>query len=569
MGLLDTSALKAAKLKGKITQALAKHDIDQSEQVLQDMNVQEERNAKILQLIDQTRQTIAGMKPPELPDVVPMPSRGQLAAVGVNALLGGGVNQGINQAMQVAGLQEERDYKQGLQQYQSQGKMLEAQMEGLGDQYQAGIRNEQSLGQRYDRIQRDQATEYGRSQTALGAALSRYQSANSAGEKQAAAVEANRIAETMGVGQVIGPDQLAMDLQDAAMQQRDRNLQAANKFNSYVEGIRRTNGQLTEADLAQLEPMRQELIRQGVPENLMPDPSKEVTLAKQRLEASARQFNQMFGLRKEAEARRAAETQERLRIAKDNLALARERFTLTKDNADWDRVVAERSRENAAKKELTGILRTELSAIEKDLSSANLTLRQYEREASKLTGNEKIAAQAKVDAQKKVVSDLAAKKATITNKLSELRTNAEEEIQASQVPQGGGGFTDRVLAFAQSTARGKDIDCSKFTQAFFRSSGVELPGTAVSQYRHIQQRNAFVKRPDVAPGDLVFFDNGLRTSFNTKGKAISKGVYANHVGIVSRVENGQIFVVDDSAGRAPKERPLGSKYRVLGFGRPV
>ena len=91
-----------------------------------------------------------------------------------------------------------------------------------------------------------------------------------------------------------------------------------------------------------------------------------------------------------------------------------------------------------------------------------------------------------------------------------------------------GGVWESIVGQIRSAAKScpPGQDCSQFTQTITKQMGANLPRTAVQQFKATKRVDA----KDLAPGDLVFFDNGLRDSYNTQGKAV-KGGYVNHVGI--------------------------------------
>lgn len=104
-------------------------------------------------------------------------------------------------------------------------------------------------------------------------------------------------------------------------------------------------------------------------------------------------------------------------------------------------------------------------------------------------------------------------------------------------------------------------DCSSFTRSVLKQRGIAAPRTAVEQF-HASQR---VGQQDLAPGDLVFFDNKKRDNYNTGGgsKRVGAG-YVNHVGIYAG--NGQ-FVADHGEGDPSTRKPqdLSSYLKKTGY----
>ena len=84
------------------------------------------------------------------------------------------------------------------------------------------------------------------------------------------------------------------------------------------------------------------------------------------------------------------------------------------------------------------------------------------------------------------------------------------------------------------------FDCSGLLQYAFRAAGINLPRTAAQQGKVGQA----VDRQQAQPGDMVWFGSKNSPS-------------GQHIGLVSRVENGQIYIID-AAGKK-----LGVTERVL------
>lgn len=82
----------------------------------------------------------------------------------------------------------------------------------------------------------------------------------------------------------------------------------------------------------------------------------------------------------------------------------------------------------------------------------------------------------------------------------------------------------RVLRAGQKCPPG--IDCSRYTSTVLGRLGSKVNGSAVQQYHKTERVNL----PNLTPGDLVFFDNGRRDTYNTVGKRVGNR-FVNHVGI--------------------------------------
>jgi len=82
----------------------------------------------------------------------------------------------------------------------------------------------------------------------------------------------------------------------------------------------------------------------------------------------------------------------------------------------------------------------------------------------------------------------------------------------------------RVLRAGQKCPPG--IDCSRYTSTVLKRLGSKVQGSAVQQYHKTERVNL----GGLVPGDLVFFDNGKRDTYNTVGKRVGDR-FVNHVGI--------------------------------------
>lgn len=116
-------------------------------------------------------------------------------------------------------------------------------------------------------------------------------------------------------------------------------------------------------------------------------------------------------------------------------------------------------------------------------------------------------------------------------------------------------------------------DCSLFSQKWCKQSGIDIPRTAIQQYRSVGKMVLGIgdRRFDqLKPGDLLFWDNGKRTKFNTEGKAVmgAEGPegYVNHVGVY--LGGGKMAENDGSGNR--KVVPLASYgLTFMGARRPA
>ncbi len=115
-------------------------------------------------------------------------------------------------------------------------------------------------------------------------------------------------------------------------------------------------------------------------------------------------------------------------------------------------------------------------------------------------------------------------------------------------------------------------DCSLFTQRWYATKGVSIPRTAIQQYNATPRvlGKGQIDESRLQPGDLVFFDNGKRTPFNTEGKAVTipgtasggaiKTGYVNHVGIYA----GEGMIAHDPGNGTYKTVPL-SHFKGMTF----
>lgn len=145
-----------------------------------------------------------------------------------------------------------------------------------------------------------------------------------------------------------------------------------------------------------------------------------------------------------------------------------------------------------------------------------------------------------------------------------------DELNRSKVKTEITHTGNKVLEATKQCVPG--LDCSAFTQSTLGKIGAKVPRTAVEQFRGTHK----VAKMDgdysgLQPGDLVFFDNKQRDSYNTHGKQVDRDAYVNHVGIY--VGNGQFIHDPGKSSDNRKVQNLGSYlkktgFRFMGAGRP-
>lgn len=91
--------------------------------------------------------------------------------------------------------------------------------------------------------------------------------------------------------------------------------------------------------------------------------------------------------------------------------------------------------------------------------------------------------------------------------------------------------------YGGTTPRG--FDCSGFTQYVYKFRHLELPRNSEAQSKVGDK----VKSKNVKPGDLVFFKKGRKV---------------NHVGMVTKIENGEIYMIHSSSSRGIIEESITS-----------
>ncbi len=116
-------------------------------------------------------------------------------------------------------------------------------------------------------------------------------------------------------------------------------------------------------------------------------------------------------------------------------------------------------------------------------------------------------------------------------------------------------------------------DCSSFTAALAKQQGQTVTGNAIAQYNSLPlvlgpaaKKGVAADLSQLRPGDIVFFDNGLRNSKNTDGKASANG-FINHAAYY--IGNGE--VVQDNGSGILRKAPLSmmtNAYRFMGASRP-
>ena len=83
------------------------------------------------------------------------------------------------------------------------------------------------------------------------------------------------------------------------------------------------------------------------------------------------------------------------------------------------------------------------------------------------------------------------------------------------------------------------FDCSGFTQFVFKIHNIDLPHNSGAQ----SQVGEKVKSENIQPGDLVFFKKGRKV---------------NHVGLVTKIENGNVYMIHSSSSRGIIEESITS-----------
>lgn len=69
---------------------------------------------------------------------------------------------------------------------------------------------------------------------------------------------------------------------------------------------------------------------------------------------------------------------------------------------------------------------------------------------------------------------------------------------------------------------GIGYDCSSFTGSVYDAAGIEIAGTADTQYNQFKSKNSFFnEKSKLKPGDLVFFD------YNKDGKVDHVAIYTD------------------------------------------
>lgn len=87
----------------------------------------------------------------------------------------------------------------------------------------------------------------------------------------------------------------------------------------------------------------------------------------------------------------------------------------------------------------------------------------------------------------------------------------------------------------------RGVDCSGFVQTIFKDI-VQLPRTAYAQYKFLKK----ITKDELRVGDVVFFKNG-------------KG-HVHHVGIIYKIEDGEIEFIHSSSSKGVSIAKLNSGY---------
>ena len=120
-------------------------------------------------------------------------------------------------------------------------------------------------------------------------------------------------------------------------------------------------------------------------------------------------------------------------------------------------------------------------------------------------------------------------KSTSTNKASAIVNNAKSYIGTRYRT---GGVTK------------KGMDCSGLVYTAFNNNGVKLQRTSFD----MSKQGKPVKTKEVKKGDLLFFKTGKS----------SRSI--NHVGVVSKVNNGTIYFIHSSSSKGVIESSLKTDY---------
>ncbi len=91
------------------------------------------------------------------------------------------------------------------------------------------------------------------------------------------------------------------------------------------------------------------------------------------------------------------------------------------------------------------------------------------------------------------------------------------------------------------TSRTKGFDCSGLTYTVFKENGILLKRRSEDQYTQGKK----VATQDARVGDLIFFKKGGRIF---------------HVGIISRIKSGQIYMIHSSTSKGVIEQTIQNSY---------
>lgn len=138
-----------------------------------------------------------------------------------------------------------------------------------------------------------------------------------------------------------------------------------------------------------------------------------------------------------------------------------------------------------------------------------------------------------------------------------------ETASKQQASRGGTDRIEEMLEFAQSFLGAKyryggetpaGFDCSGFVRYVYKRFGIELPHSSAEQYN---SAGTAVKKEDLQPGDLVFF--------NTSGKGIGHvGIYLENNKFISASSNSRGVTVDSLEDRYWGPRYQGAKRVISG-----
>jgi hypothetical protein len=155
-----------------------------------------------------------------------------------------------------------------------------------------------------------------------------------------------------------------------------------------------------------------------------------------------------------------------------------------------------------------------------------------------------LSAQARPESSQDPMASLLKDKGVITGETFEIKPTRETNLglqlrnSAAEMVVGAMNFLDIRYRLGGNNAQ-EGFDCSGFTRHVFQSSrGLVLPRRAEEQARAPGLKE--IKRSELQPGDLVFF-NTLKRTFSHVGIYVGEGrfIHAPRTGAFVRMENMQ------------------------------